>query len=101
MKRSRRKFTAEFKAKVALAAVKGDRTLSELAAHFEVHPNQITMWKKQLIENVSALFSKDPAERGDSAAQMKELHAKIGQITMERDFLANGLGRAFGPNAKR
>lgn len=101
MKRSRRKFTSEFKAKVALAAVKGDRTLSELAAHFEVHPNQITMWKKQLVENVSALFSKDPVERGDSAAQIKELHAKIGQLTMERDFLANGLGRVFGPNGKR
>jgi transposase-like protein len=101
MKRSRRKFRAEFKAKVALAAVKGDRTLSELAAQFDIHPNQITMWKKQLIENVSALFSKDPAERGDREAQTKDLHAKIGQLTMERDFLANGLGRVFGPNAKQ
>jgi transposase-like protein len=101
MKRSRRKFTAEFKAKVALAAVKGDRTLSELAAHFEVHPNQITMWKKQLIEHVPALFSKDPVERGDSAAQVKELHAKIGQLTMERDFLAVGLVRVSGPNDRR
>ena len=81
MKRSRRKFTAEFKAKVALvrripdsngAAVKGDRTLSELASRFDVHPNQITMWKKQLIENVTVLFAKDPAERGDSAAQINE-----------------------------
>jgi transposase len=101
MKRSRRKFTAEFKARVALAAVKGDRTLSELAAQFDVHPNQIKMWKRQLIENVSVLFSKDPAERGDNAAQITELHAKIGQLTMERDFLANGLGRVFGPNGKR
>jgi transposase len=101
MKRSRRKFTAEFKAKVSLAAVKGDRTLSELAAQFDIHPNQITMWKKQLIENVSVLFAKDPAERGDSEVQIKELHAKIGQLTMERDFLANGLGRVFGPNGKR
>ena len=72
MKRSRRKFTAEFKAKVALAAVKGDRTLSELAAQFDIHPNQITMWKKQLIENVTVLFAKEPAERGDSAAQINE-----------------------------
>jgi transposase-like protein len=101
MKRSRRKFTADFKAKVALAAVKGDRTLSELAAQFEVHPNQITLWKKQLLEHASALFSKDPAERGDSDAQIKDLHAKIGQLTMERDFLANGLGRVFGPNGRR
>jgi len=101
MKRSRRKFTGEFKAKVALSAVKGDRTLSELAAQFEIHPNQITMWKKQLIENVTVLFAKEPAERGDSEAQIKELHAKIGQLTMERDFLAGGLGRVFGPNGKR
>jgi transposase-like protein len=72
MKRSRRKFTAEFKAKVALAAVKGNRTLSELAAQFDVHPNQITMWKKQLIENVTVLFAKDPAEGGDSEVQIKE-----------------------------
>jgi len=101
MKRSRRKFTGEFKAKVALSAVKGDRTLSELAVRFEIHPNQITMWKKQLIENVTVLFAKEPAERGDSEAQIKELHAKIGQLTMERDFLAGGLGRVFGPNGKR
>lgn len=101
MKRSRRKFSADFKAKVALAAVKGDRTLSELAAQFEVHPNQITTWKKQLLEHASVLFSKDPAERGDRDAQIKDLHAKIGQLTMERDFLANGLGRVFGPNGRR
>jgi len=101
MKRSRRKFMAEFEAKVALAAVKGDRTLSELAAQFDVHPNRITMWKKQLIENVTVLFAKDPAERGDSEARIKELHAKIGQLTMERDFLAGGLGRVCGPNGRR
>jgi len=89
---------AEFEAK---AAVKGDRTLSESAAQFDVHPNRITMWKKQLIENVTVLFAKDPAERGDSEAQIKELHAKIGQLTMERDFLAGGLGRVCGPRVQR
>ena len=101
MNRSRRKLSPEFKAKVAMAALKGDRTLSELSSHFDVHPNQIMTWKKQLIENAVVLFSRNPRERGDTGTEIKELHAKIGQLTMERDFLADGLGLTTGPHVKR
>jgi transposase-like protein len=100
-RRQRRTFSASFKAKVALAAVKGDKTLSELASQFDVHPNVIAQWKRQLLENADALFSKSASERGDHEGEIKELHAKIGQLTMERDFLAVGLARTGGPGARR
>ncbi len=100
-KRPRRKLSAGFKAKVALAAVRGDKTLSELSSQYDVHPNQITQWKKQLLENVDRLFSKDAQDRGDVEAEVKELHAKIGELTMERDFLSKGLARVGVPPSKR
>jgi len=101
VKQKRRRFSASFKAKVALAAARGDRTLSELGTQFDVHPNLIAQWKKQLIENADHLFSKSAAERGDTEGLLKEAHAKIGQLTLERDFLAGGLARTAGPNVKR
>ncbi len=92
MKRPRRNHAPAFKAKVALAALKGDRTLAELAQQFDVHPNQITQWKSQLLERAAELFS-TPAERDAVSPEVKALHAKIGQLAMENDFLATALGR--------
>jgi transposase len=92
MKRPRRNHAPAFKAKVALAALKGDKTLAELAQQFDVHPNQITQWKAQVLERATELFT-TPADRQAGAPDVKALHAKIGQLAMENDFLANALGR--------
>lgn len=90
----RRRFSAEFKAKVALEAIRGEQTINELASRYELHPNMITNWKRQAIDNMAAAFS-GGTERSNQAddAQIKELHAKIGQLTVERDFLAKAFGR--------
>ena len=100
MKRPRRNHAPAFKAKVALAALKGDKTLVELAQQFAVHPNQITQWKSQLLERALELFT-TPAERQAAGPDVKALHAKIGQLAMENDFLAGALGRLPEPSAKR
>ncbi|MGJ0485188.1 MAG: IS3 family transposase [Methylomicrobium sp.] len=97
MSKKRRNHSSEFKAKVALAALKGDKTLSELAQQFDVHPNQITQWKQQVVDNVCQLFAKDSPGRANEENRIKELHAKIGQLTVENDFLsksARSLDRA-------
>jgi transposase len=101
-KRSRRNHSAVFKAKVALAAVKGEATLAQLAERFDVHPNQITQWKSQLLERAAEVFAA-AAERGtdSEAVPLKDLHAKIGQQALEIDFLAGALGKLPGPSAKR
>ena len=99
MKRPRGNHAPAFKAKVALAALKGDRTLAELAQQFDVHPNQITQWKSQLLERAMELFT-IPADR-QAAPDVKALHAKIGQLAMENDFLAGALGRIPEASAKR
>jgi transposase len=101
MKRTRRNHSAAFKSKVALAAIKGEKTLAELAEQFEVHVNQITQWKSQLQERASDVFA-TAAERSESTGpDVKELHAKIGQLAMENDFLATALGRIGDASAKR
>ncbi len=100
MKRPRRNHAPAFKAKVALAALKGDRTLAELAQQFDVHPNQITQWKTQLLERAMELFA-TPADRQAEAPDVKALHAKIGQLAMENDFLAGALGRCPDASGKR
>ena len=93
-KTKRKRYSAEFKAKVALEAIKGEQTISELGSRYGIHPNMITTWKRQAIENMATAFS-SKAERVRSAddAQIKDLHAKIGQLTVERDFLAKAFGR--------
>jgi transposase len=90
----RRNFSAAFKAKVALEALRGDQTLAELAARHKVHPNLITKWKRQASEGMVAIFSDKSAgpERGHEA-EVKELHAKIGELTVEKDFLSKAFGR--------
>lgn len=93
MSKKRRNHSPQFKAKVALAAIKGDKTLAELSSEFDVHPNQITQWKQQLLDNASELFSKGRANLSASDEVIKDLHAKIGQLTVENDFLAKVLGR--------
>jgi len=100
MKRPRRNHAPAFKAKVALAALKGDRTLAELAQQFDVHPNQIAQWKSQLLERATELFT-TPAERQAAGSDVKALHAKIGQLVLENDFLAGALGRLPDASAKR
>ena len=97
-KRPRRNHTAVFKAKVALEAVKGEQSLMELAERFQVHPNQITEWKKHLLEKASEVFEK--GKKSSLEPDVKELHAKIGRLTMENDFLAVALGRIDGSSAK-
>ena len=100
-KRTRRTHSAAFKAKVALAAVKGDRTLAELAQQFDVHPNQITEWKRQLQERASDVFGTARSAPSEPAVDVKTLHAKIGQLTLENDFLESALTKVGLLSAKR
>ncbi len=101
MKRPRRNHSSVFKAKVALAAVKGDQTLAELAERFDVHPNQITQWKVQLLQRAGEVFVTAGEQRATQGPSVKDLQAKIGQLAMENDFLAGALGRIGDPSAKR
>ena len=100
-KRSRRTHSAAFKAKVALAAVKGEKTLAELAEHFDVHPNQITTWKNQLLAGAAGVFGAAKAGSTETAVDLKALHAKIGELALENDFLSGALGKAGLLSAKR
>ncbi len=91
---TRRRFTADFKAKVALEALRGDRTIQEIASKHKVHPNQVSTWKRQAVDGLGEVFSNGAARAGrDHEAEVHELHAKIGELTVERDFLAAGLKR--------
>jgi len=98
-KRPRRNHGAAFKAKVALEAIKGEKTLVELSERFQVHTNQIAEWKKILLENAPEIFDKGKSSQKEP--DVKELHAKIGQLAMENDFLSVALGRIDGPSAKK
>ena len=84
MKRTRRNHTPGFKAQVALAAIRGDKTLAELAEHFEVHPNQISEWKQQFAASAADVFGGTPRAKA-AEPDLKSLHAKIGQFTLEHD----------------
>ncbi len=88
----RRTLSTAFKKKVALAALRGDKTLQDLAAHYQVHPNQISQWKRQAIEGLDGIFnSKSDHRARDMDGEIKELHAKIGELTMVNSFLESGL----------
>ena len=91
---TRRRFTAEFKARVALAALRGDKTIQEIATRHKVHPNQVSSWKRQAVEGLGAVFSNGPGKaRMDHDDEIRDLHAKIGELTVVNDFLAKGLKR--------
>ena len=101
-RRPRRNHTAAFKARVALAAIKGDRTLVELAEQFDVHPNQITSWKAQLEGGAADVFGAGGSNgAAQPAVDVKSLHAKIGELTLENDFLEGALNKAGLLSAKR
>jgi transposase-like protein len=99
-KRSRRNHSAEFKAKAALAAIRGDKTMAELASQFGVHAHQITEWKRQLLERAGDVFD-TPRRKDEAPVDLKALHAKIGQLTLENDFLEGALTKAGMLSAKR
>lgn len=88
----RRQFSSDFKAKVALEAIQGELTLAQIAKKYGVHPNMIAGWKRQLTQDAASLFVRGKVDQGKaSETQIKELHAKIGQLTIEKDFLKKGL----------
>lgn len=89
----RTRYSAEFKAKVAKEAIKGEETLAQLASRFGVHPTQISAWKQQALKGLSDIFSGKAGPQKDHEKEVKELHAKIGQLTVERDFLAAAFGK--------
>lgn len=100
-RRPRRNHSPAFKAKVALGAIRGEKTMSELAQQFDVHPNQIEQWKDQLLAGASGVFD---AEKGKDAPEvdLTALHGKIGELTLEKDFLSDALGKAgLLPGARR
>jgi transposase-like protein len=101
-KRVRRTHAPAFKAKVALAAIKGEKTLAELAQQYDVHPNQITAWKGQLVEAATSVFGLGSVPTDAApAVDVKTLHAKIGELTLENDFLSGALSKAGLLSAKR
>ena len=102
-RRSRRNHNPAFKAKVALAAIKGEKTLAELAQQFDVHPNQITAWKALLLEGAAGVFGAEARTMPGAPppVDVKTLHAKIGELALENDFLSGALGKAGLLSAKR
>jgi transposase len=100
-RRPRRNHSPAFKAKVALAAIKGEKTLAELAEQFDVHANQITSWRTQLLEGAAEVFGGDSKAEAPPWVDVKELHAKIGELTLTNDFLSGALTKAGLLSARR
>ena len=100
MRRPRRNHSAKFKAQIALEAIRGEKTIAQVASHHEVHPNQVTSWKSQVLENLTGIFGGEVAA-GEDKERIRELHAKIGELTVERDFLEGALGKFPGLSGKR
>jgi transposase-like protein len=100
-RRPRRNHSPAFKAKVAIAAIKGERTIAQIAEQFDVHPNQVTTWKAQLEGGASDVFGDSTSAAQEPAVDVKALHAKIGQLTLENDFLEGALTKAGLLSAKR
>ena len=101
-RRTRRTHSPAFKAKVALAAIKGEKTLAELAHYYDVHPNQITAWKGQLVDAAAGVFGSSVASTDAApAVDVKVFHAKIGELALENDFLSGALSKAGLLSAKR
>lgn len=93
MKSKRTKHSPAFKAKVALAAVREEGTVPEIARRYKIHATVVYRWKRQLLDNLPQVFEAEPGTGGDASERESELLKKIGELTVERDFLSNGLGR--------
>ena len=96
MKKQRKRYSADLKAKIALEAIKGQRTIQELASHYGIHPNQVTQWKKQLLENAAEAFSNGKDHAAEADEQLKaELYQQIGKLQVDLDWLKkkSGLSR--------
>ncbi len=91
MSKKRTQYSSEFKAKIALAAIRGDETIPQLAARYGIHPTQINSWKRQLIEQAAELFSRNTVASKENGQTTDDLHRVIGQLTVERDFLVRKL----------
>lgn len=96
MKKTRRKFSSSFKAKVALEAIKERQSLAELAKKFEVHPNQISKWKQEFLENSASAFENSGEEGQNGEPESEKLYAKIGELQLENDFLKKSLKKVQG-----
>jgi transposase-like protein len=101
MKRSRRNHSSKFKARVALEALRGEATLAELASRHGVHATQIAAWRRQALEHLSEVFENGNPVLEDAERHIRDLRAKVGELTMERDFLSGALGRFGLPSARR
>ncbi len=101
MRRPRRNHSPAFKARVALEALKGEKTVAEIAKQFDVHPNQVTAWKSELLQHATEAFGGTAGEGPAEREKIRDLQAKIGELTMERDFLSQALGRFPGPSGRK
>lgn len=100
MRKPKRNHSAAFKARVALEAIRGEKTVAQIAGHHEVHPNQVTTWKSQALEGLVGIFG-GARIADDGREQIRELREKVGELTMERDFLSGALGKLPGLSGKR